>query len=80
MYIDKSLGKKPIEFKDIIKSKVFEWSGNFYMKGSFGDNPVAINLDTGDVINPQGKEMENCILYPAATLRVNGIGHANERK
>lgn len=78
MYIDNKNGKRPIAFKDIMNAKVFECDGVIYFKAIYGNDAVAVNLDSGAVVKAELTEFERCFLYPGATLKLQGNGRSSK--
>lgn len=70
MRIEKSKGRRPIEFKKIYQGSVFSYNDKYFMKGRYGDDDCAVDLENGEIINPYAEKgsFQECILYPESRL------------
>lgn len=77
MYIEKKNAKRPISFPEILNAKVFECNGKYYLKATYGDAPVAVDLEEGKVLNPGKDDFTVAYLYPGAVMCPEGARKDN---
>lgn len=64
--------KRPMEFDKVRPGTIFTSDGKTYMKVVFGDDMLAVEMESGAVINPTASDFKECLIYPGAVIKLYG--------